>query len=212
MSQDEAEAPKQRSNPRTETLEIPTPRGTIVCWLPGIEEWDSYLAKLRMGSVPAARRQLVQLCSDMSVDQLKGIFEHYPALPEGIADEMGKLVGDELVEGFFDIVEKDRHILVTVDGTVLRFNAPAQSDYETVEANMRDRSEPPGPTMRAYDANCLDGDVAAFNALLTRYPAISGQIYRALGRLAGKAIKVTVKKGPSSSSAQSATDTSQRTA
>lgn len=210
MSEETAVRP--RNNPRQETIEVPTPLGTIVCWLPGIPEWDLYYKKLRSGDLHAARREVIQLCSENDIEQLKRIFERYPAVPEGIVTAMSEHVGDSIAEGVFEIELGDSELFASVDGVRLKFKAPSQSDYEAAEAAKRDMSEPPGPALRAYIANCFDGDAATLQNAFQRYPGITAPIARSLARLAGLAIKVTVKKGPSSSSAQSATDTSPRTA
>jgi hypothetical protein len=202
----------QRSNPRQETIEVPTPLGNIVCWLPGIPEWDLYYKKLRSGDLHGARREVIQLCSENDIEELKRIFDRYPAVPEGIVTAMSAHVGDSLEDGVFEIEFAESELIAIVDGVRLKFKAPSQSDYEAAEAAKRDPSEPPGPALRAYITNCFDGDTAALQSVFQRYPGITAPIAKSLARLAGQAIRVTVKKRPSSSSAQSATDTSPRTA
>jgi|GEM_PF-2896198 len=189
------------SNPRTDTVEVKTPLGVLVCRLPGTPEWDLYLQKLKRGQQAVGRRELVQLCAiSPDLEAIKAMLQRYPGLPEPVVDELGRLVGDETIP---DEDHDGGTITVTVDGSEYSFAAPSQLDWEEVDAQRKNPKVETGPAFRSFLSKCHQGEQGALDVLFKRWPGIIATLVRSLGNIAGSGFEVVVKKGVSSSGGQS---------
>jgi hypothetical protein len=188
-------------NPRTETLEVETSLGKLVCRLPGLTESDLYLTKMRRGESQVGKREMVQLCAvSPDIATVRKILERWPALAGKIVDQLGAEVGDEARP----TIEGDQ-VVLTIEGVRHAFNSPSQYAYELIDSQRTDLKVEIGPALRAFLDSCYAGDGGTLANFLARYPGAVGPISNKLRELAGGGLEITLKKGVTSSAEPSET-------
>ena len=168
------------------TVEAKLPNGELVTLgNPDERTWDRYIEKLINDEEMVARRELVLSCvNSHSPKDLAELIKRYPAAVKALSNGVA-----ELAVGDVEVVEADD----SVSAADCVFRGPTLDEWEAYSKALASGEKKRAETMRdLLKSLCESGDP---EPLFRRHPPVVQLLTKAVGKIAGDEIQITVKKG-----------------